>query len=159
MVKEAEKLIRQEERIKKREQFQANREAGDDGESIASSGPMSDKSASKKSHAKAAMQDGRSAQSPNAQSEKFTQSERQSLNKHQSQMDSVSDEDGDDGDDDGNEESMDDVAGLPSQNEMKEELKIAIEEELREQEALRKQNEELQRQIILMEPSYEQYDK
>jgi hypothetical protein len=42
---------------------------------------------------------------------------------------------------------------------MKKELIIAIEEELREQEALKKQNEELQRQIIIMEPSYEQYDK
>jgi hypothetical protein len=42
---------------------------------------------------------------------------------------------------------------------MKRELIIAIEEEMREQDALRKQNEELQRQIIVMEPSYEQYDK
>jgi hypothetical protein len=54
MVKEAEKLIRQEERKKKREQLEAARDAGEDVESIASSGPMSDKSASKKSQAKAA---------------------------------------------------------------------------------------------------------
>ena len=38
---------------------------------------------------------------------------------------------------------MDEIADLPSQNEMKRELIIAIEEELREQEALKKQNEEL----------------
>lgn len=70
----------------------------------------------------------------------------------------MSDED-DDNEDDHEQESMDGIADLPSQNEMKRELIIAIEEELREQEALKKQNEELQRQIILMEPSYEQYDK
>lgn len=42
---------------------------------------------------------------------------------------------------------------------MKRELIIAIEEELREQDGLRKQNEELQRQIIMMDPNYEQNDK
>lgn len=42
---------------------------------------------------------------------------------------------------------------------MKRELILAIEEELREQDSLKKQNEELQRQIIIMEPSFEQYDK
>ena len=40
-------------------------------------------------------------------------------------------------------ESMDEINELPSQNEMKMELIKAIEEELREQEALKKQNEEL----------------
>ena len=54
MVKEAEKLIRQEEKKKKREQLEQARDNGEDVESLASSGPMSDKSASKKSHAKAA---------------------------------------------------------------------------------------------------------
>ena len=43
-------------------------------------------------------------------------------------------------DDDEKEESMDEINELPSQNEMKRELVIAIEEELREQEALKKQN-------------------
>jgi hypothetical protein len=38
---------------------------------------------------------------------------------------------------------------------MKRELIIAIEEELREQDALKKQNEELQRQIIVIEPNFE----
>jgi hypothetical protein len=38
---------------------------------------------------------------------------------------------------------MDEVGDMPSQNEMKRELIIAIEEELREQEALKKQNDEL----------------
>lgn len=61
MVKEAEKLIRQEEKRKKREQLDAARDAGEDVESMASSGPMSDKSASKKSHAKRTVMDERSA--------------------------------------------------------------------------------------------------
>lgn len=39
---------------------------------------------------------------------------------------------------------------------MKRELIIAIEEELREQDALKRQNEELQRQIILLDPNYDQ---
>lgn len=54
---------------------------------------------------------------------------------------------------------MDEIADLPSQNEMKRELIIAIEEELREQEALKKQNEELQRNIIRMEPGFEQAER
>jgi alcohol dehydrogenase class IV len=75
----------------------------------------------------------------------------------QSQLDSGTDDDkSEDEDGDQKEESMDEIADLPSQNEMKRELIIAIEEELREQDALKKQNEELQRQIILMDPSYEQ---
>jgi hypothetical protein len=74
----------------------------------------------------------------------------------QSQLDSGTDDDkSEDEDGDQKEESMDEIADLPSQNEMKRELIIAIEEELREQDALKKQNEELQRQIILMDPSYE----
>ena len=56
-------------------------------------------------------------------------------------------------------ESMDIVDDMPSQNEMKREIIIAIEEEVREQESLKKQNEELQRQIILMDPNYEQNDR
>jgi alcohol dehydrogenase class IV len=71
-------------------------------------------------------------------------------------LDSGTDDDkSEDEDGDQKEESMDEIADLPSQNEMKRELIIAIEEELREQDALKKQNEELQRQIILMDPSYE----
>lgn len=52
-----------------------------------------------------------------------------------SQGESGSDKDDDedeDQDDDNKEESMDEIADLPSQNEMKRELIIAIEEELRE---------------------------
>lgn len=46
-------------------------------------------------------------------------------------MDSGTDED-DNSEDEQKEESMDEIADLPSQNEMKRELIIAIEEELRE---------------------------
>lgn len=82
MVKEAEKLMRQEEKKKKREMLIAAKDAGEDVESLASSNLISDKSHSKKSKAHAAMTDQRSAQSPLAQSNKFTESERQSLGKH-----------------------------------------------------------------------------
>ena len=60
-----------------------------------------------------------------------------------------SDEDGD----------SDEMAELPSQQEMKKDLLQAIEEELREQDQLRRENEELQKSIISMDPSFEQYDK
>ena len=78
------------------------------------------------------------------------------MSQGESASDQDKDDDDDDVDDDQKEESMDEIADLPSQNEMKRELIIAIEEELREQEALKRQNEELQRQIIMMDPNWEQ---
>lgn len=59
MVKEAQKLVRQEEKKKKREALAAARDAGEDVESLASSTLLSEKSGSKKSQAK--VQDQRSA--------------------------------------------------------------------------------------------------
>lgn len=56
-------------------------------------------------------------------------------------------------------EDSDEIAELPSQNEMKQDLIQAIEEELREQDSLRRENEELQKQIIAIDSSFEQYDK
>ena len=61
--------------------------------------------------------------------------------------------------DDEESEDSDDIAELPSQNEMKRDLIQAIEEELREQDQLRRENEELQKQIIMMDSNFEQYDK
>jgi hypothetical protein len=49
MVKEAQKLVRQEEKKKKREALAAARDAGEDVESLASSTLLSEKSGSKKS--------------------------------------------------------------------------------------------------------------
>ena len=56
-----------------------------------------------------------------------------------------SDEDGD----------SDEMAELPSQQEMKKDLLQAIEEELREQDQLRRENEELQKSIISMDQGFE----
>jgi hypothetical protein len=56
-------------------------------------------------------------------------------------------------------EDSDEMAELPSQQEMKKDLLQAIEEELREQDQLRRENEELQKSIISMDPNFEQYDK
>ena len=61
------------------------------------------------------------------------------------------------GDEEDSEES-DDIAELPSQTEMKRDLIMAIEEELREQDSLRRENEELQKQIIAIDSSFEQYE-
>mmetsp|Transcript_4522 Transcript_4522/g.6814 ORF Transcript_4522/g.6814 Transcript_4522/m.6814 type:complete len:177 (-) Transcript_4522:650-1180(-) len=57
------------------------------------------------------------------------------------------------------ESDTDGIAELPSQNEMKRDLIQAIEEELREQDQLRRENEDLQKQIITMDSNFEQYDK
>ena len=82
---------------------------------------------------------------------------------------SGSEEQGEDGsqqmessqDDDYGEESedSDEIAELPSQNEMKQDLIQAIEEELREQDSLRRENEELQKQIIAFDNEYTQNEK
>jgi hypothetical protein len=56
-------------------------------------------------------------------------------------------------------DESDDIAELPSQTEMKRDLITAIEEELREQDSLRRENEELQKQIIAIDSTFEQYDK
>ena len=64
----------------------------------------------------------------------------------------------DDDDDDEESEDSDEIGELPSQNEMKRDLIQAIEEELQEQDALRTENDELMKQIIMMDSNYEQYD-
>ena len=58
----------------------------------------------------------------------------------------------DEGDSD---EESEDIAELPSQTEMKRDLIQAIEEELREQDSLRRENEELQKQIIAIDSTFE----
>jgi len=71
---------------------------------------------------------------------------------HQSSGGEDEDDDVDD-DDDG----IDEITNLNQQQELRRELIVTIEEALREQEALKRHNEELQRQIMLMDPSiYEQ---
>jgi hypothetical protein len=62
------------------------------------------------------------------------------------------DDDGDlDDDDDG--DGIDEITNLNQQQELRRELIVTIEEALREQEALKRHNEELQRQIMLMDPA------
>lgn len=48
---------------------------------------------------------------------------------------------------------------MPSQNEMKQELIQAIKDEANEYETLRKQNDQLQRQIILSDNSNREYER
>ena len=52
-------------------------------------------------------------------------------------------------------EDSDEIAELPSQDEIKRDLIQAIEEELREQDQLKRENEELQKQIIMMDSNFE----
>ena len=56
-------------------------------------------------------------------------------------------------------EDSGEIAELPTQHEMKKDLIQAIEEELREQDQLRKENEDLQKQIIMMDPNFSEQDK
>ena len=150
MISEAQKMVRKEEKRKQREALAAakNNDGGDDGgasDYSSSVGGPSDKSGSKnkKSH-----MDKQSAASPHARSEaeSLGQSHKQSIGKQGAGQFSQSDSDDPKGGMDSDEEvdePMDEINDLPSQNEMKRELILAIEEELREQEALKKQNEEL----------------
>ena len=79
-----------------------------------------------------------------------TASEMQSIGKgHHSSGDD--DDDDMDDDDDGNE--MDEITNLNQQTELRRELISTIEEALREQDALKKHNMDLQHQIMLMEPA------
>lgn len=106
-------------------------------------------SGSKKSKAQMAA-DQRSTQSPNQQmgdDKSKTASEMPSINKgqqHSSDDDELEDEDDGDG--------MDEITNINQQQELRRELIATIEEALREQDALKRHNEELQRQIMLMEP-------
>lgn len=82
--------------------------------------------------------------------------EAEEMEDEDSGKDGSGDGDHDDDDDDGTDSDMDqygeedsedsdEIAELPSQNEMKKDLITAIEEELREQDQLRRENEELQK--------------
>ena len=51
------------------------------------------------------------------------------------------------------------MADLPSQNEMKMDLIKAIQEEMEERETLRRENEDLQKQILAMDQSFDQHDR
>jgi hypothetical protein len=68
---------------------------------------------------------------------------------HQSSADDDENDDMDDDDGDG----MDEMTNLNQQHELRRELIVTIEEALREQDAIKRHNEELQRQIMLMEPT------
>ncbi len=116
MIQEAQRLARKEDKRKKRERILEARAAGEDVESLASSTLYSEKSGSKKSGTK----DGKSVQSPTDREggtdKSKTHSERQSMGKGASASGSDKDEDEDDEDldDDQKEESIDDIAELPS---------------------------------------------
>lgn len=92
-------------------------------------------------------------QSPDVDIKSKSASEMHSLGKggHHSSADDDDDMDGDE--DDG----IDEITNLNQQHELRRELIVTIEEALREQDALKRHNEELQRQIMLMDPGlYEQ---
>ena len=57
------------------------------------------------------------------------------------------------------EDTIEEPADLPSPDEMKRELITAIEEAIRERDQLKGKNQELQKEIITMDSTYEQYDK
>lgn len=62
----------------------------------------------------------------------------------------------DDGEgEDVSDDSDDDMAELPSQAEMKRDLITAIQEEMRERETLRRENDDLQKQILAMDQSFD----
>ena len=88
-----------------------------------------------------------------SRSKKFSKSDSvgPSGTKSKSYMGSDQEDDEDFAEDDIDDEEYEGVGDLPSQPEMKRELINAIEDERREYEQLKKQNEECQRKIILMD--------
>ena len=56
-------------------------------------------------------------------------------------------------------DTIEEPADLPSAEEMKKELIAAIREALEERDQLKRKNQDLQREIITMDSTYEQYDK
>lgn len=160
-MREAQKLVRQEEKRKAREERAAAKAAGVDydSEQYSSAGGaagQSEKSGSKKSRPALGGQDGRSGQSPGLGDDKSkSASEMQSIGKGGHQSSGGEDDDDMDEDDDG--DGIDEITNLNQQQELRRELIVTIEEALREQDALKRHNEELQRQIMLMDPGiYEQ---
>ena len=67
----------------------------------------------------------------------------------------ASDEDDDDEGYSDEDASDDEMADLPSQNEMKRDLILAIQEEMKERDQLRRENEDLQKQILAMDSTFE----
>lgn len=141
--KQAEKVARQAEREKQKQALLEARAERDEDASGGESGMSKSKKSRQKSSGQGESGDSAADRSgeDGMDSQEFTGSEQQ------------------DDDDDEESEDSDDIGELPSQTEMKRDLIQAIEEELREQDQLRRENEELQKQIIMMDQNYEQYDK
>ena len=94
-------------------------------------------------------------QSPDVDNKSKSASEMHSIGKAGGHHSSADDDD--DMDEDGDDDGIDEITNLNQQHELRRELIVTIEEALREQDALKRHNEELQRQIMLMDPGlYEQ---
>ena len=160
LIREAQKLARQEEKRKAREERAAAKAAGVDydSEQYSSAGGagQSEKSGSKKSRAQ--LGDQRSVQSPNPDDRSKGASEMHSIGKTGGHQSSGAEDDEGDLDDDDDGDGIDEITNLNQQQELRRELIVTIEEALREQDALKRHNEELQRQIMMMDTAnFEQH--
>lgn len=151
MAKEAE---REKQRAEKNNMDKDGDEEGSQDDSMGSGDP------SKKS-SKTGEQD--SNMSPSQKGSKFAKSgEGSHRDSSRDKGDSMSGSDQDDDQDgsDLDDEDMDDIEGLHSgQPDMKNEIIATIEDEIREHEHLKRTNEDLQRQILMMDNITDQYDK
>lgn len=163
LFKEAQKLENKEEMNQRMQLIQAEAKR-DETESVGDSSMVSDKSKKKRDSSKAKS---RIAESERSHDDGKS-SDAKSVSKEPKSRMSESEEEQEESESDGDEsdsgivkpeEEPEEPADLPSPDEMKRELITAIEEALEERDQLKSKNQELQKEIITMDSTYEQYDK
>lgn len=169
LVEEAERIARHQEMVKKMEQIKVDEK--DESESIGGSSAVSGRSKRKKESSRG---DKKSVKTPGSERSRGdggrdSSSEGRSMSKDQKSKRSDSDAEQEESESEidesrtegkkPNEDTIEEPADLPSPDEMKKELITAIEEAIREREQLKGKNHELQKEIITMDSTYEQYDK
>jgi len=165
LFKEAQKLEHKEEMKQRMELIKTEKK--DDEKSIADSSVVSGKSKKKRESSKERKSSRLGASEMSKDDEKSSDGPSMSKD-HKSKM-SDSDDEEEESESEGSESGTDDQkekddtieehADLPSPDEMKRDLIEAIEQAIEEREQLKNKNQDLQKEIITMDSTYEQYDK
>lgn len=164
LLEEAEKAARQQEMLKKMNQIKT--EDKDDSDSAGGSSVVSKKS-KKKSSSRADLKS-KGGVSEKSKGGRDSSSEGRSMSKDPKSKRSDSDGEEEESESDlgesrsegpKHEDTIEEPADLPSPDEMKKELITAIQEAIRERDQLKSKNHDLQKEIITMDSTYEQYDK
>lgn len=168
---EEEKLFKEAQKLESKDEMNQRmnllkQEKKDDTESVGGSSVVSGKSKNKK---RDASKDKKSSKAGHSEMSKDDESDGKSVTgKGKSKMsdsDGENEESESEGDESGSDatkerdDTIEEPQDLPSPDEMKRELIAAIREALDERDQLKRKNQELQKEIITMDSTYEQYDK